>query len=133
MTRADLTGRRLGGYVVEREIGAGGMGLVVLARQESLDRPAVLKRMHPDLVADPELEARFEREAVAAGRLHHPNVVCIYDRFQYRGQPYLATEYVEGVDLSVVLEKARPLPWRIAATIACPAPVGWSPSQNRWG
>ena len=118
MSRTDLTGRRLGGYVVEREIGAGGMGLVVLARQESLDRPAVLKRMHPDLVADPELEARFEREAKSACRLHHPNVVCIYDRFQVRGQAYLATEYVEGVDLAVVLEKVRPLPWRLAATIA---------------
>lgn len=118
MSRADLTGRRLGGYVVEREIGAGGMGLVVLARQESLDRPAVLKRMHPDLVADPELEARFEREAKSAGRLHHPNVVCIYDRFQHRGQPYLATEYVDGVDLGLVLEQVRPLPWRLAATIA---------------
>ena len=118
MSRTDLTGRRLGGYVVEREIGAGGMGLVVLARQESLERPAVLKRMHPDLVADPELEARFEREAKSAGRLHHPNVVCIYDRFQVRGQPYLATEYVDGLDLSLVLEKVRPLPWRLAATIA---------------
>ena len=118
MSRTDLTGRRLGGYVVEREIGAGGMGLVVLARQESLDRPAVLKRMHPDLVADPELEARFEREAKAAGRLHHPNVVCIYDRFSHRGQPFLATEYVEGVDLAIALEKVRPLPWRLAATIA---------------
>ncbi len=118
MTRPDLTGRRLGGYVVEREIGSGGMGVVLLARQESLDRFVVLKRTHPDLEDDEELEARFEREAIAAGRLHHANVVTIYDRFRHRGQPFLVTEYVEGVDLERALAKARTLPWRTAAMIA---------------
>ncbi len=124
MTRPDLTGRRLGGFVVEREIGSGGMGIVLLARQESLDRLAVLKRTHPDLEEDAELEARFEREAITAGRLHHPNVVCIYDRFRHRGQAYLATEYVEGVDLAGVLAKTRTLPWRTAAAIALEATRG---------
>ena len=118
MSGTQLAGRRLGGFVVEREIGSGGMGLVLLARQESLDRPVVLKRIHPDLVSDPELEARFEREAIAAGRLHHPNVVCVYDRFRHRGQPYLASEYVDGTDLSAILTKTARLPWRLAATIA---------------
>lgn len=118
MSSANPVGRRLGGFVVKREIGSGGMGLVLLARQESLDRPVVLKRIHPDLVNDPELEGRFEREAIAAGRLHHPNVVCVYDRFRHRGQPYLASEFVDGVDLAAVLTAASRLPWRIAATIA---------------
>jgi serine/threonine-protein kinase len=94
------------------------MGVVVLARQLSLDRPAVLKRIHSELATNPELEARFEREAIAAGRLHHPNVVSVYDRFQYRGAHYIATEYVDGVDLSVILSSESRLPWRIAATIA---------------
>lgn len=94
------------------------MGVVVLARQQSLDRPAVLKRIRSELAADPELEARFEREAIAAGRLHHPNVVSVYDRFQHRGAHYIATEYVDGVDLSIVLTNESRLPWRIAAIIA---------------
>jgi serine/threonine-protein kinase len=94
------------------------MGVVVLARQQSLDRPAVLKRIHAELAADPELEARFEREAIAAGRLHHPNVVSVYDRFQYRGAHYIATEYVDGLDLSVILAGESRLPWQVAATIA---------------
>lgn len=111
-------GRRLGGFTVERELGRGGMGVVVLARQQSLNRPAVLKRIHSELAANPELEARFEREAMAAGRLHHPNVVSVYDRFQYRGAQYIATEYVDGLDLSVILSTESRLPWRIAATIA---------------
>lgn len=118
MSAPTLVGRRLGGFTVERELGSGGMGVVVLARQESLDRPAVLKRIHPQLVADAELEARFEREAIAAARLHHPNVVGVYDRFHNRGQQYIATEYVDGVDLAGILEAESRLPWRIAATIA---------------
>ncbi len=118
MSAPTLVGRRLGGFTVERELGRGGMGVVVLARQESLDRPAFLKRIHVELARDAELEARFEREAIAAARLHHPNVVSVYDRFQHRGAQYIATEYVDGIDLSRVLESEFRLPWRIAATIA---------------
>jgi serine/threonine-protein kinase len=113
-----IAGRRLGGFTVERELGAGGMGMVVLARQESLDRAAVLKRIHPMLESSPELEARFEREAMTAARLHHPNVVGVYDRFHHRGHQYIATEYVDGLDLSAVLVAESKLPWRIAAIIA---------------
>lgn len=118
MMNKSLVGRRFAGFSVEQELGAGGMGMVVLARQESLDRPAVLKRIHPQLVADAELEARFEREAIAAARLHHPNVVGVYDRFIYRGDAYIATEFVDGLDLSGILASEVQLPWRIAATIA---------------
>lgn len=118
MSTATLVGRRLGGFTVERELGRGGMGIVVLARQLSLDRPAVLKRIHTELAKDPDLEARFEREAITAARLHHPNVVSVYDRFQYRGAEYIATEYVDGVDLAEILQSESRLPWRVAATIA---------------
>ncbi len=118
MTTRSLVGRRFAGFSVERELGSGGMGMVVLARQESLDRLAVLKRIHPQLVADAELEARFEREAIAAARLHHPNVVGVYDRFIVRGDAFIATEYVDGLDLSGILTSESRLPWRIAATIA---------------
>ena len=118
MTASSLVGRKFAGFIVDRELGAGGMGMVVLARQESLDRPAVLKRIHPQLDSDAELEARFEREAITAARLHHPNVVGVYDRFHYRGDPYIATEYVDGIDLAGILSSEKRLPWRIAATIA---------------
>jgi len=118
VSNATLVGRKLGGFTVERELGRGGMGIVVLARQQSLDRPAVLKRIHSELACHQELEARFEREAVAAAKLHHPNVVTVYERFQHRGAQYLATEYVDGVDLSEILQGGTRLPWRIAATIA---------------
>lgn len=113
-----MAGRRLAGFVVEAELGEGGMGQVLLARQESLDRPSVLKRIHPKLGRDEELEARFEREAIVAGRLHHPNVVGVYDRFVHRGDAYLATEFVDGVDLARVLALVGRLPWSIATLAA---------------
>ena len=74
---ASMVGRKLAGFTVEREIGRGGMGVVVLARQESLDRPAVLKRINRDLAEDSELKQRFEREARTAAALHHQNVVAV--------------------------------------------------------
>lgn len=118
MSPVSLVGRRIGGFEIVDELGSGGMGMVVLARQESLDRPAVLKRIHPQLGSDAELEARFEREAIAAARLHHPNVVGVYDRFRHRGDQFIATEYVDGIDLAGILGHEKRLPWRVAATIA---------------
>ena len=115
---ATMVGRQLGGFSVEGEIGRGGMGEVLLARQDSLGRPAVLKRILKDLAHHPELAERFEREARSAGAVHHHNVVAVYDLFSYRGAQYIALEYVEGADLANVLLIEAPLPWRIAALIA---------------
>ena len=117
MSSANAAGRRLAGFVVEGEIGRGGMGVVLLARQESLGRPAVLKRIRSDLAEHPELLARFEREARAAAALHHPNVVAVYELFSHRGAHYIAQEYVDGVDLASALVVEGPLPWRVAACI----------------
>ena len=111
-------GKTLGNFIVEREIGRGGMGVVLLARQQSLDRPAVLKQVRRDLDSMPDLQERFEREARAAASVHHQNVVAVYDLFRWRGSQYIAQEYVDGVDLSSALSRTGRLPWRIAALIA---------------
>lgn len=111
-------GRQIGSFLVEEELGRGGMGVVLLARQPGLNRPAVLKRLRRDLAEDPELSERFAREARAAAAVHHQNVVAVYDRFAHRGELYIALEYVDGVDLRGLLERKGPLPWRIAARIA---------------
>jgi len=111
-------GKTLGNFIVEREIGRGGMGVVLLARQQSLDRPAVLKQVRCDLDSMPDLQERFEREARAAASVHHQNVVAVYDLFRWRGSQYIAQEYVDGVDLSSALSRTGRLPWRIAALIA---------------
>lgn len=115
---ATAIGRNLGNYTVEAEIGSGGMGEVLLARQDSLDRPAVLKKIRRDLCELPDLAERFRREARTAAAIHHPNVVSVYDCFSYRGSEYIAQEFVDGVDLKTALERCGALPWRIAALIA---------------
>lgn len=115
---ATSIGKNLGNYTVEGEIGSGGMGELLLARQTSLDRPAVLKKIRRDLCELPELVERLEREARAAAAIHHPNVVAVYDCFSVRGNQYIAQEFVDGVDLRTVLDRCGALPWRIAGLIA---------------
>ena len=118
MATPSMIGRTLGGFSVEGEIGRGGMGEVLLARQDTLGRPAVLKRILRDLANQPELAERFQREARSAGAVHHHNVVAVYDLFSHRGAQYIAQEYVDGADLASALLLEAPLPWRIAALIA---------------
>ena len=67
-----------GHFVLERELGHGGMGGVYLARDKMLDRPVAIKVMLKTLGADPTFVERFQREAQAAARLNHPNIAQIY-------------------------------------------------------
>jgi serine/threonine-protein kinase len=115
---ATSAGKTLGNFVVEREIGRGGMGVVMLARQESLDRPAVLKKIRRELAGTDEVLERFSREARAAAAVHHENVVAVYDCFRHRGDQYIALEYVAGVDLHTALVRGGRMPGRIAALVA---------------
>ncbi|HTO54065.1 MAG TPA: serine/threonine-protein kinase [Myxococcota bacterium] len=110
--------RTIGNFTIERELGSGGMGVVLLGRHQSLERPAVLKRLRPDLSSSAELVERFAREARSAASIHHANVVAVYDWIAWRGEHYIAQEYVDGVDLRAALAQAQRFPWRIAALVA---------------
>jgi serine/threonine protein kinase len=110
--------RTVGSFTIERELGAGGMGLVLLGRHSTLDRLAVLKRLRPELSASEELVERFAREARAAAAVHHQNVVAVYDWIGQRGEHYIAQEYVDGVDLGAALAQCGRFPWRVAALVA---------------
>ena len=109
--------RTLGNYDVEGELARGGMGVVLLGRQRGLERPAVLKKLRRQLSSEPELLERFRREARAAGAVHHQNVVAVYDCFSFRGDEYIAQEYVAGVDLCSALERVGRFPPRIASLV----------------
>jgi tRNA A-37 threonylcarbamoyl transferase component Bud32 len=90
-----LIAQRVGSYEIVRMLARGGMAVVYLVRQPALDRQVVLKRL--DLEHDdPTLAQRFVREARLAAALNHPNVVTLFDFFEYDGVPYIAMEYVEG-------------------------------------
>lgn len=89
----------VGPYQVERELGAGGFGLVYLAFDPDLKRRVALKVLHPGRLGQPEAVDRFRREACATARLCHRGIVQLYD-YSRAGPPhYLVTEYVAGTDL----------------------------------
>jgi serine/threonine protein kinase len=94
------------------------MGVVLLGRHNTLERRAVLKRLKPELAVSDELVERFAREARAAAAVHHQNVVAVYDWISWRGEHYIAQEYVDGLDLRAALTQVGRLPWRIAALCA---------------
>ncbi|MBN1512800.1 MAG: serine/threonine protein kinase [Phycisphaerae bacterium] len=96
----------LGPYKISALLGRGGMGIVLLAHEESLNRRVALKILRPDLGNDPVALARFTREAKAAAGLRHPNIVDIHAVGQERGVHFLAMEYVDGPTLAEVLRRA---------------------------
>jgi hypothetical protein len=81
-------------YVLEAEIAGGGMGIVWRARDEVLARPVAIKVLHPRLSHDEAFLARFRREALAAARLAHPNIVAIYDTGSDAGEDGIERHYI---------------------------------------
>ncbi|MGE5344709.1 MAG: protein kinase domain-containing protein, partial [Acidithiobacillales bacterium] len=102
-------GTRIGAYVVLRPVGKGGMGEVLAARDERLDRSVALKLLPGRFARDPEALERFRREARAASSLNHPNICTIHDVGEFRGRPFFVMELLEGVSLKDRIG-AGPLP-----------------------
>jgi eukaryotic-like serine/threonine-protein kinase len=92
--------RELGDYELLNEIGRGGMGVVFLARQKSLQRVVALKMILANHLASPEHVRRFHDEARASAGLRHPNIVQIHDVGQSHGLHFFTMEYVEGDNLA---------------------------------
>ena len=100
-----------GKYVVERVLGAGGMGVVVAARHVQLDRRVALKFLLPAACEAPGAIARFLREGKAAARITSEHVARVVDTgVLENGSPYLVMEYLEGSDLGAITAKRGPLP-----------------------
>ncbi|MBF6243742.1 MULTISPECIES: serine/threonine-protein kinase [Nocardia] len=105
------------GYVIERLLGRGGMGQVYLAKHPRLPRMTALKLLNREMVADPEIRARFEREADLVAQLDHPKVVTVYDRGLEDGQLWISMQYIDGIDAASVDPKKLP-PERAVQIIA---------------
>jgi formylglycine-generating enzyme required for sulfatase activity/tRNA A-37 threonylcarbamoyl transferase component Bud32 len=101
--------RHIGKYEIVEEIGRGGFATVYRARDRDLDREVAIKVLDPLLMRDPSLVARFRREARAAARLQHPNIVRIYDISQVEGVLAIVMELLPGPSLAEVIEAAVPL------------------------
>ncbi len=93
----------IGKYQVHSVLGRGGMGTVYEALDPGINRKVALKTMIQGLADNAELRSRFMREAQAAGKLHHRNIVTVYDLGEDKGQPYIAMEFIEGSDLEKII------------------------------
>jgi len=105
----------VGNYRILKEIGKGGMGSVCTAQQLSLNRVVVIKEMFRG--PGREAQSRFKREGKICANLYHQNIVEIYDYIREEGRNYLVMEFVDGISLAEVIEKAAPLHPRVAAAI----------------
>jgi len=107
------TGTKLGPYEIQSPLGAGGMGEVYRARDTRLGRDVAIKVLPSHLSSDPDLKARFEREAKAISALSHPHICHLYDIGSQGGTDYLVMELLEGESLADRLQKG-PLPLKQA-------------------
>ena len=99
-----------GRYRLESKLGSGGMSTVYLALDEVLDRPVAVKLLHREISDQPDQLERFRREARAAARLSHPNLVSVIDAGEDEGRPYIVFEYIEGRTLKRRVQEEGGLP-----------------------
>ncbi|PRP92839.1 Serine/threonine-protein kinase PrkC [Enhygromyxa salina] len=127
LMRAALFGKpatptRLDRYLVLRELGAGGMGIVYLAYDDQLDRRVAVKLLRGSR-SSAEAQSRLQREAQAMARLSHPNVVTVYEVGSVEDEVFVSMEYVAGRDMRAWLE-AEPRSWSEVLAAYLPAGAG---------
>ena len=111
--------KRIGRYEIIEELGRGAMSIVYKARDPHIARVVTLKIMRLDWeVRSEKSKRRFRHEAMSAGQLTHPNIMAVYDAGEYRGEPFIVMEYLEGPPLAKVLNNLAPLPLERAVDIA---------------
>src|SRR5262245_14939834 len=99
--------QQLGDYRIIREVGKGGMGVVYEAEQVSLGRHVALKVLPGKALLDAKQKRRFEREAKAAAKLHHTNIVPVFGVGEHDGLPYYVMQFIQGLGLDEVLEELK--------------------------
>ena len=100
---------KLGKYVIRRELGRGAMGVVYEGFDPFIERTVAIKTIKPERIdqAASEMLARFKREAQAAGRLNHPNIVSIYEYGEENGVAFIAMEFIKGKELKDYFESGQ--------------------------
>jgi serine/threonine protein kinase len=113
-----LVGRQIGRYRILEQLGQGGMSIVYKGLDTALDREVAVKVLHPHLATKLESRKRLEREAKAVARLHHPNILEVFD---YAGadasEAYIVTEYIRGKTLKQFIAEEALAPPEIAAMV----------------
>jgi serine/threonine-protein kinase len=119
----DLTGSSVGRFAILARLGAGGMGEVYRAEDTLLKRPVALKRIRPDLRADPRSRERLEKEAECASQLTNPHVAAVYDVLEEGQELFLVMEYVEGQTLRRRISQPLPVAEFLEIATQCAAAV----------
>ncbi|HEY7819255.1 MAG TPA: serine/threonine-protein kinase, partial [Vicinamibacteria bacterium] len=109
----------VGRFTIRRRLGRGGMGAVYEGHDPALDRRVAIKTLTSDAIGDAETRGRFEREARAAAKLAHPNIVTVYELGNFGGKdkPYIVMEYLEGTDVAALVSGSRGVPFAEALDI----------------
>jgi serine/threonine-protein kinase len=125
---------QVGDYRMLREIGHGGMGVVYEAEQISLGRRVAVKILPPHVARDPKMLERFRREARAAARLHHTNIVPVFEVGREGEVCYYAMQFIQGQGLDLVYEELRRLRGRPNAVRAerPPRPAPGTSTHAEW-
>jgi serine/threonine protein kinase len=118
-------------YVLLARVGSGSTGDVFKARHRTMGRLVAMKVIHAERLASPRAVARFRREAEAAARLNHPNVVHAFDAGEASGTYFLAMEYVPGLDLGRVVDTQGPLEVACACDYGRQAALGLEHALER--
>lgn len=126
-----LIGKTVGGYRIIERVGRGGMGTVYKANQVSLNRNVALKILSPKVAGDPAFVAKFKREAQAAGRLNHPNIVQCYDVGSEGGLHYYSMEFIENGSVQDLVRKQGRIEKDLALAIILDAARGLEYAEKR--
>ena len=114
----DLVPSQIDRYRILDEVGRGGMSVVYRGQDISLDREVAVKVLHSHLAGETESRERFQREAKAVARLHHPHIIEIYDFAETSdGMSYIVTEFVKGRTLRTFIEEEKAFFPEVAAMI----------------
>ncbi|MER7521170.1 serine/threonine-protein kinase [Streptomyces sp. NPDC126499] len=113
-----LIGKRIAGYLVEDEVGRGGMAVVYRARDLRLDRVVALKLLAPELARNDTFRRRFAHESRVAAAIDHPHIVPVFEAGETEGVLYIAMRYVPGQDLRALLDREGALEPVAAGRIA---------------
>ena len=106
--------RKIGPFILEEQIGVGGMGVVYRAIYPKTNKKVAVKILSPGLMAEPKLLSRFEREIKILKRLNHPNIVKYYGGGTENNQRYYAMQFIDGGSLQDVLKQRGRLTWEQA-------------------
>lgn len=129
MTKNDNKNTEIKGYTILGKLAKGGMGEVYKAIHKGLNKEVILKKLMPK--SPTQFFERFKREAQIMMEISHPNVVHIFDYFEYENSPYIVMEYVPGYNLSELIKKYGQIPVYVACYIALEVAKGLEYAHNK--